>query len=55
MNNPLQPNTELLDAVFPKVFHKETVVMGFTGKKAMQFKEAYITQFNQLKKKVATR
>lgn len=105
--------TELLKAVFPKVFHKETVsmtdtlkvaeyfgkrhdnllqiiknlgcsdefrllnfkesyylneqnkrqpmylmtqdgftllVMGFTGKKAMQFKEAYIKQFNEMNK-----
>lgn len=105
--------TELLNAVFPKVFHKETVsmtdtlkvaeyfgkqhknllriikglncsdefnrlnfkpvkyidekgekrpmylmtqdgftllVMGFTGKKAMQFKEAYIKQFNSMNK-----
>ncbi|STO60898.1 Uncharacterized phage-encoded protein [Canicola haemoglobinophilus] len=106
------PNTPLLNAVFPKVFHKETVamtdslkvahyfnkqhknilaiiknlgcsdefnrlnfkpvkyidekgekrpmylmtydgftllVMGFTGKKAMQFKEQYIKEFNQMK------
>lgn len=106
-------STELLNAVFPKVFHKETVsmtntlkvaeyfgkqhknllriikelncsdefrrlnfkpsyylneqnkkqpmylmtqdgftllVMGFTGKKAMQFKEAYIKQFNEMNK-----
>ncbi|OOF62380.1 Rha family transcriptional regulator [Rodentibacter pneumotropicus] len=114
----MNTNQELLEAVFPKVFHKETVAMtdslkvaqyfgkrhdnllriikdlgcsdefrllnfkassykneqnkkqpmylmthdgftlltmGFTGKKAMQFKEAYITQFNKMKDWITTK
>ncbi|HHT7855522.1 Rha family transcriptional regulator [Pasteurella multocida] len=31
------------------------LVMGFTGKKAMQFKEQYIKEFNEMKKRLATR
>ncbi|OOF79100.1 hypothetical protein BKG96_03290 [Rodentibacter caecimuris] len=31
------------------------LAMGFTGKKAMQFKEAYITQFNQMKNWITTK
>lgn len=113
MTTEQAPKTDLIDAVFPKVFHKETVtmtdslkvahyfgkqhknilrilenlgcssdfwrlnfkpskykdergkmqpmvfmtydgftllVMGFTGKKAMQFKEQYIREFNEMKR-----
>ncbi|MEE6028423.1 Rha family transcriptional regulator [Avibacterium paragallinarum] len=31
------------------------LVMGFTGKKAMQFKEAYINEFNQMKNWITSR
>lgn len=31
------------------------LVMGFTGKKAMQFKEAYISEFNQMKSWITSR
>lgn len=31
------------------------LVMGFTGKKAMQFKEAYINEFNQMKRWIMSR
>lgn len=31
------------------------LVMGFTGKKAMQFKEAYINEFNQMKSWITSR
>ncbi|WP_226537767.1 Rha family transcriptional regulator, partial [Avibacterium paragallinarum] len=31
------------------------LVMGFTGKKAMQFKEAYIKKFNQMKSWITSR